>query len=869
MERGLDKRKARDKETDDDLSDATNTKNPMKRARVEYSSASPKEKSPSPASAQRSPMGKVVDTFAATAPSSLGQKSDNNGDHAMASSSSANPVISKFDLPSPFTTQELEQLEKNKDGKQDSDSDDDSTKFYTDIMQSEENKKKRQIKSKSGSGSGSSSSNGTPVVNSKRVDKGSSSNNGKAGGTKSSQQPLLTSSPNSEQSSIWSSSGSGEVEVVIKIYEPTTRQILLEETVLRSDAPRMEAFLKQHSLKLSLSSHSGYLGDISSHGNSAETVQSASKNRWTISSLGSTIPRQSIVSIATDTSEISEVMKRPGRPPPTSKSRKRSDGPILSSTKIDESSNSSNVLSRMNVSGNSMSNGEDHSTTGTSSKSQSSKGTETPARKGKTASNSKFDHDEGFGTMASQTSTPGSSKKNKSGIKGTSNASTPTGPAANKPTGERPTKKPAVRRRGGSASNFPITTPATAVVLSTPPPARSVAKIEGTSAKPLNKFEQEMNDEPVIESELKKGASLWSAILPEELVFARWRDKNYYSGMVKSKGLNDTWVIDFDDGMEDVASESHIVPIRILGVGTIGIYSPDAGYQPHNAEVIGQKFGADADGTQWVKYAIKCEDLENPIWCSRRQLSIKEPDAKKLRSDYLPPAQGKAGDVSLDNIVSGPRRRTRGNEPENGNEKSLIAGAFDQSVGNSSNSESTVTPKTRGPKGGKKTPATEPKKKRGANTNTNTNTPQNKDVSTSPPVKDVAVAVIKELPAKSPKYATVEIGKKKPKKSVFQGLQFFLTASGGGDPGISGNALNMLPPLAYDKDEFRELIESSGGEVVDAVGDESDKNVFLISDSYARTVKYIYCLAGSIACVSHTWVTACLDKVVKCLLCNF
>jgi len=97
------------------------------------------------------------------------------------------------------------------------------------------------------------------------------------------------------------------VEVTIKICDPTTRQVLLEETVLRSDLSRMEAFLKQHSVHVPLSfssQSSGYLGDISSFGNSAEMLQNSSKGRWTMSSLGSTIPRQSIVSIATEASDI-------------------------------------------------------------------------------------------------------------------------------------------------------------------------------------------------------------------------------------------------------------------------------------------------------------------------------------------------------------------------------------------------------------------------------------------------------------------------------------------------------------------------------------------------------------------------------------
>lgn len=58
---------------------------------------------------------------------------------------------------------------------------------------------------------------------------------------------------------------------------------------------------------------------------------------------------------------------------------------------------------------------------------------------------------------------------------------------------------------------------------------------------------------------------------------------------------------------------------------------------------------------QNVKYAIKLDsksDSPDPklIWCSRRQLSIKEADAKKLRADFAPAAATpKAGDVSLGN----------------------------------------------------------------------------------------------------------------------------------------------------------------------------------------------------------------------------
>lgn len=385
-----------------------------------------------------------------------------------------------------------------------------------------------------------------------------------------------------------------EIEVKVKGTHPVTREVILEETVIMTDYHRLNGFMNLHGKMLappssqSQISSSGYMGDVSSMESSAGHIQGSSRinsNRLTVSSLGSTIPRSSIVSIATVASESpEELMKRPGRP--ISKARKRSDGPIMSSTKYDDSTRSSNasLLDRMNVSSNPISNGDEFSVSSStfsakgSTKSQSPRAKpDSPQKKLKQTPSKTHDQDEGIG------STPGSSSGRKSNMKATPGSS-----AVNTSNSSEGGKSAQRKRRVGSASNFPITTIPTPA-LNTPPPARSVAKIEGTTAKPVSRFEQEMNNEPVVETELEKASTLWSTILPEELVFARWRDKSYYSGMVKNKGLNDTWIIDFDDGMEDVASESHIVPIRILGVGVKGVYSPDEKYEAKSAEVIGQK----------------------------------------------------------------------------------------------------------------------------------------------------------------------------------------------------------------------------------------------------------------------------------------
>lgn len=53
--------------------------------------------------------------------------------------------------------------------------------------------------------------------------------------------------------------------------------------------------------------------------------------------------------------------------------------------------------------------------------------------------------------------------------------------------------------------------------------------------------------------------------------------------------MNDTWQIHFEDDMEDVASEAHILPIKILGTGTWTVYCPANEYKPEEVIIVGQK----------------------------------------------------------------------------------------------------------------------------------------------------------------------------------------------------------------------------------------------------------------------------------------
>jgi len=63
------------------------------------------------------------------------------------------------------------------------------------------------------------------------------------------------------------------------------------------------------------------------------------------------------------------------------------------------------------------------------------------------------------------------------------------------------------------------------------------------------------------------------------------------------------------------------------------------------------------------------------------------------------------------------------------------------------------------------------------------------------------------------------------------------------------------------------MIETGGGSVLDGVGSEGRrrKKVFLISDNFARTVKYIYALAAGIPCLSFNWITESIRHVSSLL----
>lgn len=52
-------------------------------------------------------------------------------------------------------------------------------------------------------------------------------------------------------------------------------------------------------------------------------------------------------------------------------------------------------------------------------------------------------------------------------------------------------------------------------------------------------------------------------------MFARWIDKNYYSGVLKEQNKDGRWMVVFDDGKDRLLVEDFIIVVDILSKGQL------------------------------------------------------------------------------------------------------------------------------------------------------------------------------------------------------------------------------------------------------------------------------------------------------------
>ncbi|XP_076330503.1 uncharacterized protein LOC143236114 [Tachypleus tridentatus] len=97
------------------------------------------------------------------------------------------------------------------------------------------------------------------------------------------------------------------------------------------------------------------------------------------------------------------------------------------------------------------------------------------------------------------------------------------------------------------------------------------------------------------------------------------------------------------------------------------------------------------------------------------------------------------------------------------------------------------------------------------------------------------------------------------KKDSIKPLQadFSSTEDSSATDDLSSEDICSVP---FNKKYLKEQLEAGGGIILENFQDTqktSAKEVFLLSDTYLRTIKYIQCLSAAIPCISHVWVIDC------------
>ncbi|ODM98110.1 Tumor suppressor p53-binding protein 1 [Orchesella cincta] len=168
-------------------------------------------------------------------------------------------------------------------------------------------------------------------------------------------------------------------------------------------------------------------------------------------------------------------------------------------------------------------------------------------------------------------------------------------------------------------------------------PTRHVPTSVNSSSTLEKAPKKEVAVEYVDVSKVERRGTLWGIVAPVDLVFAKRENGLFYSGHVKSRGDRpNSWKITFDNGLECSVSDSEILPIRILGAGTIVTYPAESFHiPPRLAQVVGQKIELNRALKSFsVKYAIKFKGNEQPIWATRDELCLAESTAITLRRGY-------------------------------------------------------------------------------------------------------------------------------------------------------------------------------------------------------------------------------------------
>ncbi|XP_013401840.1 uncharacterized protein LOC106167315 isoform X2 [Lingula anatina] len=370
-------------------------------------------------------------------------------------------------------------------------------------------------------------------------------------------------------------------------------------------------------------------------------------------------------------------------------------------------------------------------------------------------------------------------------------------------------------------------------------------------------------------------------------VLARWKDGFFYPGVFISVEKNGKYLVYFDDEDQRQVKAADLIVNPELPVGlSVMALSVDGYFDSAIICEVDQR----KDQTH---YLVELDDGKKKR-LTKSSIILSVDQAALLpcvnRPETCPPpatAAAHLGDVSLDNLIEGKRKRS-----SKTGEQSAVAGTATEPADTSTSTNSSKGKQlaSQGKKGQKrKFSHLEPKA-------TSTPTPkrmasrliEEEHPGTSRSNMEIETefdlfANVEQSPVtvrRSPRKARAGLftdGKgpiPPPGSTLFQGYAFLLTNvdksenekkaerkflqqgldSSTDDSSIEEEEEEVVP---FDKCHLRAQIEGGGGVVLDKFNPSqihAAQQVCLISSAHQRTIKYLQCLAACIPCVSHVWI---------------
>ncbi|XP_076103052.1 uncharacterized protein LOC143072129 isoform X2 [Mytilus galloprovincialis] len=354
-------------------------------------------------------------------------------------------------------------------------------------------------------------------------------------------------------------------------------------------------------------------------------------------------------------------------------------------------------------------------------------------------------------------------------------------------------------------------------------------------------------------------------------IMAKWKDTHFYPGVIKEVLGKSRYKVRFDDGDVLVIKGCDILLIDKLPVSQpVMVLSKDGYFYPGTITEETEKGNV-------IQYTVLQGNGQSAKFRSS-QVILSEDQAACLIADL----QCRLGDqsedteeptahnanVSLENLVMGKRRKESRYEQLNMSTEEPKPGP--------SSIKKSKTPFS--PTPGKR------KKISGPSTSTPRVTKRRKIAedaateSTTPPSGDTSPISHRRSPRKGK-------GPAKLPQKLFQGMYFMFTQvkkttdivtrekemlrDSAQETSAEESGPDDEEKVPFDKDFLKSQITREGGIILDKINSsflQNKSSVFLISNSYVRTVKYFQALAAGYPCVSHRWI---LDSVSQQTLLDY